>query len=95
MTKSVVRCNSSRSARSRSFWAPVLEAVDGEASGGEGCPESVFYVVAIPKLGWTWDLDYEGPEQVEVSFERFRDDYEIDFTAKFKDGELEITISED
>ncbi|MDK1019817.1 MAG: hypothetical protein QGD89_10515 [Actinomycetota bacterium] len=55
----------------------------------------MFYVVAIPKLGWTWDLDYEGPEQVEVSFERFRDDYEIDFTAKFKDGELEITISED
>ncbi len=55
----------------------------------------MFYVVAIPKLGWTWDLYYEGPEKVEVSFERFRDDCEIDFTAKFEDGELEITISED
>ncbi len=56
--------------------------------------ESVTFAGATPQPGWTVELKEGGPEEVKVHFERNEDEEEeIEFKAKFEDGELKVTIS--
>lgn len=58
--------------------------------------ESVSFAGATVIPGWKVEVKYSGPEKVEVEFERIEDDddREIEFLARFENGELVITISE-
>ena len=59
--------------------------------------ESVTFAGATADPGWTVELEKAGPPEVEVHFERNEgeeeEEDEIEFHAKFEDGELVVTIS--
>jgi hypothetical protein len=56
--------------------------------------ESVTFAGATADPGWTVELEKAGPPEVEVHFEKNDDEEdEVEFHAKFEDGELVVTIS--
>jgi hypothetical protein len=56
--------------------------------------ESVTFAGATADPGWKVELEKAGPPEVEVHFEKNEDEEdEIEFHAKFEDGELVVTIS--
>ena len=56
--------------------------------------ESVKFGGAQVETGWTIELEKAGPPEVEVHFERNEDEKdEVEFHAKFEDGELVVVIS--
>jgi len=55
-------------------------------------PGVVNFVSAIPRPGFSTDLDKTGPETVKVKFES--DDHTSEFEAKWSNGELEISERE-
>lgn len=58
--------------------------------------ESVSFSGATVAPGWTFKLEEEGPEKVQVKFQAIEDDdIELKFKAEFDDGELKIKISVD
>jgi len=58
--------------------------------------ESVSFSGATVAPGWTFKLDEEGPEKVQVKFEAIDDDdIQFEFKAEIEDGELEVEISDD
>jgi len=55
--------------------------------------EQVFFSAAVPNTGWKVEVEDHGPEKVKVKFERNDDsEGEIEFVARFENGELEVTI---
>ncbi len=57
--------------------------------------EDVTFENAVVKEGWTAKPKDEGPDEVEVRFERNDDDEdEVTFKAEMKDGELKVEIEE-
>jgi hypothetical protein len=56
--------------------------------------ESVTFAGATADPGWKVELEKAGPPEVEVHFEKNEDEEdEIEFHAKFEDGELVVIIS--
>ena len=53
----------------------------------------VALVNAVPKAGFSVEIDKAGPEEVRVEFES--SDHESSFRARWKDGELDIDIEEE
>ncbi|MCH7844209.1 MAG: hypothetical protein IH850_00050 [Acidobacteria bacterium] len=53
----------------------------------------VVFVNAVPKAGFSVEIDKAGPEEVRVEFES--SDHESSFRARWKDGELDIDIEEE
>jgi hypothetical protein len=53
----------------------------------------VAFVNAVPKAGFSVEVEKSGPKEVEVKFESA--DHQSEFRARWKDGELDIDIDEE
>ncbi len=51
------------------------------------------FVNAVPKAGFSVEVEKSGPKEVEVKFESA--DHQSEFRARWKDGELDIDIDEE
>ncbi len=54
---------------------------------------NVAFVNAVPKAGFSVEVEKSGPKEVEVKFESA--DHQSEFRARWKDGELAIDIDEE
>jgi hypothetical protein len=53
----------------------------------------VAFVNAVPKAGFSVEIDKAGPKEVRVEFESA--DHQSEFRARWEDGELDIDIDEE
>ena len=56
---------------------------------------SVTFGGAVPKAGWSVELEKPGPKEVKVEFDENEGEGEVEFSAKIEDGELTVEISQD
>jgi hypothetical protein len=56
-------------------------------------PEEVELQAATPAPGYEVEIDDAGPDRVRVDFES--DDSDVRVEAEWRDGELEVTVSDD
>lgn len=57
--------------------------------------DTVTFGGAVPKTGWSVELEKSGPEEVKVEFDQNNGGGEVEFRAKVEGGELRVEVSGD